>query len=265
LDDKIISGWNAMMVCGLTDAYRVFKDKKFLQAALENIHFIENELMDGNKLYRSHKNKRSNTPGFLDDYAYVIQAHIKLYQVTFNEHWILRASKMIEYSLDKFFDSSDGFFFYTSSDSEQLISRKKEIFDNVIPSSNAVMAQNLNYLSIFFDRDDWRKTALSMTDSLSHLIKGETGYMSHWAIVYTEIKKGLAEIVLAGKNINALRADLQQNYFPFSLVQGTENGSELPLLKGKTAVDGKPTIYVCYNKTCKLPVHTIDAAKEQLL
>jgi hypothetical protein len=265
LDDKIIAGWNAMMVCGLTDAYRVFADSKFLQAALNNIHFIERELMEGNKLYRSYKNKRSNTSGFLDDYAYVIQAFIKMYQVTFDEHWIIRASEMMEYTLAHFFDSTDGFFFYTSTESEPLISRKKEIFDNVIPSSNAMMAQNLNYLSVYFDRDDWRKTSISMTDALSHLIKEEAGYMSHWAIVYTEIKKGLAEIVFAGKNIDELRARLQQNYFPFSLVQGTEDGSQLPLLKGKTAIDGKTTIYVCYNKTCKLPVHTVEAAKQQLI
>jgi len=265
LDDKMITAWNAMMVGGLVDAYRVFNDEIFLKAALKNVQFIGKELMEGNKLYRSYKNKRSTTAGFLDDYAFYIQALIKLYQVTFDEQWLRRAAEMMQYSLEQFFDPGDGFFFYTSSQGERLISRKKEIFDNVIPSSNAIMAQNLHHLSVFFDRDDWRKIGKSMAESLSHIIKSEPAYMSHWAIVFTEIKKGLAEIVLTGKNITGLRSDFLQQYFPFSIIQGTEDKSDLPLLKDKRSINGKPTIYVCYHKTCKLPVHTLDEAKLQLI
>ena len=263
LDDKMITAWNAMMVCGLTDAYRAFADEIFLKLALKNIHFLEKELMEGNKLYRSYKTKRSATAGFLDDYAFFIMALIKLYQVTFDERWIYRAAEMTQYTIEQFFDNRDGFFFYTSLQGEQLISRKKEIFDNVIPSSNAVMAQNLNYLSIFFDREDWRMMAKTMSESLSHVIRSEPGYMSHWAIVFSEIKKGLAEIALTGKNINSLQSDLLQHYFPFSIVQGTEDKSDLPLLKDKVPVNGQPTIYVCYNKTCKIPVHTVAEAALQ--
>jgi uncharacterized protein len=265
LDDKMIASWNAMMVCGLIDAYRVFTDEIFLSAALKNIHFLEKELMEGKTLYRSYKGKRSSTVGFLDDYAFFIQALIKLYQVTFDERWIYRAAEIMQHSIEQFFDSHDGFFFYTSAQAERLISRKKEIFDNVIPSSNAIMAQNLNYLSIFFDRDDWGKMGKSMAESLSHIIKTEPAYMSHWAIVFTEVKKGLAEIALTGKNITSLRSDFLQQYFPFSVIQGTEEKSDLPLLRDKVAIQGKPTIYVCYNKTCKLPVHTVDEAKLQLV
>ncbi|HXR81281.1 MAG TPA: hypothetical protein VN763_10200, partial [Saprospiraceae bacterium] len=204
LDDKMITAWNAMMVGGLVDAYRAFNDEIFLKSALKNVQFIGKELMEGNMLYRSYKDKRSTTAGFLDDYAFYIQALIKLYQVTFDEQWIRRAAEMMHYSLEQFFDRHDGFFFYTSSHAERLISRKKEIFDNVIPSSNAIMAQNLHHLSIFFDREDWGKIGKSMAESLSHIIKSEPAYMSHWAIVFTEIKKGLAEIALTGKNIAGL-------------------------------------------------------------
>ena len=265
LDDKMITAWNAMMVSGLIDAYRVFSDEIFLDSALKNVHFLEKELMEGNKIYRSYKNKRSTTVGFLDDYAFYIQALIKLYQVTFDEQWIHRASALMEHTIEQFFDPHDGFFFYTSSQGERLISRKKEIFDNVIPSSNAIMAQNLNYLSIFFDRDDWGKTAKAMAESLSHIIKSEPTYMSHWAIVFTEIKKGLAEIAFTGKKIKTLRSEFLQQYFPFSIIQGTEDKSDLPLLKDKVSTNGESTIYVCYNKTCKLPVHTLEEAKLQLI
>jgi uncharacterized protein YyaL (SSP411 family) len=119
-------------------------------------------------------------------------------------------------------------------------------------------------MGILLDRDDWKQMAEAMTGSLAHLIKAEPAYMSHWAIVYAEIKKGLAEVALTGENIHSLRSELHQNYFPFMVVQGTQTKSDLPLLKDKIALGGKPTIYVCYNKTCKVPVHTIAETKLQL-
>jgi hypothetical protein len=264
LDDKIIAAWNAMTVCGLTDAYKVFGDRIFLDTSIRNVKFIEEEMMTGDTLYRSFKNQRSRTEAFLDDYAFLIQAYIKLYQVTFEEKYLVRASELMQYVIDHFFDESDGFFFYTSRNSEALIARKKEIFDNVIPSSNAVMAQNLNALGVLFDRNEWREMAAAMVNSLSQLVKSEPGFMSHWAMVYMEVKKGLAEIVLTGKGIDKLRSELQRNFLPFSLLQGSENGGALPLQKDKIAIDGKATIYVCHNRTCQLPVHSVDEALAQL-
>ncbi|HEY9047772.1 MAG TPA: thioredoxin domain-containing protein [Ohtaekwangia sp.] len=263
LDDKIITAWNAMMIVGLTDAYRAFADKQFLNAAVKNMQFLENELMEGTKLYRSFKGHRSTVEGFLDDYAYVIQAYSRLYEVTFNEYWINRAAMLLEFTLEKFFDPAEGYFFYTGHDAEGLIARKKEIFDNVIPSSNAIMAHNLLQLGITLDRDDWKERANAMTTSFSHLVKGEPNYMSYWAIVYTAIKKGMAEVAIVGNEHQALRKDIQQHFYPFALYFGTKESSTLPLLADKTA-NGKSTVYVCRNKTCQLPVHTAEEAGEQI-
>jgi len=263
LDDKIITAWNAMAICGLTDAYRAFGDDRFLEAAKANANFIETKLADGKLLYRSYKDKHSETRGFLDDYAFYIQALVRLYQSTFEEKYIRRAEELLQYTLEQFFDSSDGYFFYTAIDAEKLITRKKEVFDNVIPSSNAVMAHNLLHLGSVLDRDDWKQMAVHMTDQFSHLIKTEPGFMSYWGIVYMELKKGLAEIVLRGNNISLLRKELEEHYLPFSIIQGSENGSDLPLLRDK-GVGEKDTIYVCYNKTCKLPVHSVAEALAQI-
>jgi uncharacterized protein YyaL (SSP411 family) len=264
LDDKIIAAWNAMTICGLIDAYRIFTDRIFLDVARGAIQFLENQMMSGTTLYRSFKNKRSTTQAFLDDYAFLIQAYIRIYQATLEEKYIVRASEMMEHVIVGFYDESDGFFFYTSKHSETLIARKKEIFDNVIPSSNAVMAQNLNQLGVMLDRDDWKKMAVAMADSLSHLVKSEPGFMSHWAIAQTEIKKGFEEIVLVGNGIDPLRSRIQSNFLPFSLFQGSEKEGSLPLQKDKLPLDGKPTIYVCHNKTCQLPVHSVNEALAQL-
>jgi hypothetical protein len=256
LDDKIITAWNAMMIIGLTDAYRAFGDIRFIKAALYNMRFLENELMEGTLLYRSYKERRSAVNGFLDDYAYLIQAFIRLYQVTFDEYWIHRAEAFMNHVVEQFYDAKEGYFHYTAAHAEQLIARRKEIFDNVIPASNSVMAQNLNQLGIILDHPEWKSLSEKMTMPLAHLIRSEPGYMSNWAINYTELKKGLAEVVFTGKDARALRQEFHQHFQPFALSMGTETASELPLLKDKPA-DREGTIYVCYNKTCLRPVHTV--------
>ena len=264
LDDKVITAWNAMMVIGLTDAYKFIGDDRFLKAAVKNMEFLERELIEGTTVYRSYKNNRSNIQGFLDDYAYFIFACIKLYQVTFNEYWIKRGELFLIHTIDNFLDSSDGFFHYSGKHGEKLIASKKEIFDNVIPASNSVMAQNLFHLGIMLDKDEWKTMAENITFSLSHLIIAEPNYMSHWAIVYTEIKKGMAEIAFVGNGGKELRQKFQEGYQPFSLVMGTTSHSELPLLEGKVAIHEQPTIYVCYNKTCQRPVGSVEQAISQI-
>lgn len=263
LDDKILTGWNAMMITGLLDAYHAFAEPKFLGIAVLNIQFLEKNLIEGNKIYRSFKDKRGNTEGFLEDYAYVIQAYLKLYQANFNEQYLDRAKALTEYVLENFYDDKDSYFFFTSKQAEKLIARKKEIFDNVIPASNGVMVQNLFHLGTILDREDWKQLAVDMTEGLSHLITQEPNYMSNWGIVLTEIKTGLAEVVFTGEAFLSQKRDFRKIYQPFTLLMGAHQSSELRLLQGKTEA-GKNLIYVCYDKTCKLPVSTVEEALNQL-
>jgi uncharacterized protein len=263
LDDKILAGWNAMMITGLLDAFHAFAEPRFLGIAVLNMEFLEKNLIEGNTVFRSFKGKRGNTEGFLEDYAYVIQAYLKLYQANFNEKWIARAKAFTEYTLENFYDPSESFFFYTSSQSEKLIARKKEIFDNVIPASNGVMAQNLYHLGIILDREDWKTLALEMTESLSHLISEEPNYMSNWGVALMEIKAGLAEVVFTGEGGLSKKHEFRKHYQPFTLVMGSDKESTLPLLQGKTQND-TTMIYVCYDKTCKLPVSSVDEALKQV-
>lgn len=263
LDDKILAGWNAMMITGLLDAYHAFSEPRFLGIAILNIQFLERNLISERKVYRSFKDKRGNTEGFLEDYAYIIQAYIKLYQANFDEQWIEKAKTFTEYVLENFYDVGESYFYFSGKHAEKLIARKKEIFDNVIPASNGVMVQNLYHLGIILDRADWKTMAQEMTENLTHLISQEPNYMSNWGIVLTEMKAGLAEIVFTGESYLYQKRDFKKSYQPFTLVMGSNTPSQLPLLQGKTEVDGN-LIYVCYDKTCKLPVHTIEEALKQL-
>ncbi|MFZ2904726.1 MAG: thioredoxin domain-containing protein [Cyclobacteriaceae bacterium] len=265
LDDKILTGWNAMTIIGLVDAFHAFNDHRFLQAAKKNAAFIQKNLMNANILYRSYKGRRSATEGFLEDYACFIQACIKLYQADFDEAWITQAETLTENVLENFFDKDESYFYFTSSQSEKLIARKKEIFDNVIPSSNGIMAQSLLHLGTLLNRQNWKNLAITMTVELSHLISNEPGYMSNWGIVLTEIRHGMAEVAFTGKEYLSLKNEFRQTYQPFTLLMGTKTGSSLPLLADKATQDDTSVIYVCHDKTCKLPVHTANEALQQLV
>ncbi len=264
LDDKVITSWNAMMVIGLTDAYRALGDERFLEAALKNMRFIENSLTEGLTLFRSYKDKRSHVKGFLDDYAWMIQACTSLYQATFDEYWINRAKALLEHTIDNFYDSGDGFFQYSRQDAEKLIASRKEIFDNVIPGSNSVMAQNLSHLGTIFENETWKALLEKMVSSVRHLIVSEPNYMSNWGIVYIEMRKGMAEVAFIGDDPQRAGREFFAGFQPFALAMGSDTQSTLPLLEGKTAVDGKLTMYVCYNKVCQRPVHNIGEAIAQL-
>ncbi len=265
LDDKILTGWNAMTISGLIDAYHAFGDERFLAAARKNAQFLHGNLMEGNKLFRSFNRKRSATEGFLEDYAYTIQAFLKLYQADFNEDWIFHAEKLTEYVLDNFLDKQESHFYYASSQSEKLIARKKEIFDNVIPASNGAMVQNLYHLGILLGREDWKKSAVTMAEELSHLIYSEPNYMSNWGIVLAEMKHGMAEVAFVGKDCLKLKDEFKRNYQPFSLLMGTTDKSSLPLLADKVTRSDTTMIYVCYDKTCKLPVTSVEEALRQIV
>jgi uncharacterized protein len=262
LDDKILTGWNALTVQGLTDAYKSFGDPLFLRLAQKAIAFIEANLIFENKIYRSFKGTRSTTAGFLDDYAFLIQAYLSLYQVTFNERYIQQAERWCAVVMNEFFDPQEGYFYFNSHLAEQLIARKKEIFDNVIPSSNAAMARNLYHLGIMLDKPAWKELSIKMTQRLAQLIQTEPVYMCQWAVLTTEMIKGMAEVVMVGKGIELHRRELQQNYLPFALFMGTAGKSNLPLIAGRETE--KETIYVCYQKACQLPVANSADALRQL-
>jgi uncharacterized protein YyaL (SSP411 family) len=126
------------------------------------------------------------------------------------------------------------------------------------------MAQNLFQVGVLLDKDEWKAMATRMVDSLGYLITNEPNYMSNWGIVFSEIKKGMAEVVFVGTHHKEQALEFSGRYEPFSLLMGAPVSSDLPLLQGKIAIDGKDTIYVCYNKACQRPVHSVTDAFSQM-
>ncbi|MER2995975.1 thioredoxin domain-containing protein [Pontibacter populi] len=264
LDDKILCSWNALMLKALADAYCVFGQRRFLEMALKNADFIFEKIREGNKLCHSYKNGKATIDGFLEDYALMIAALVRLYEVTFNEEWLIQAKRFTDYTLTNFLDKEDGMFYFTDKTAEKLIARKKEIFDNVIPSSNSVMAINLHLLGLYFDNETYQQTSNRMLDSMTPLILKEPSHLSKWAILYYNKLTPTAEVAIVGKQVPQMREEFSVFYLPNMIVMGSDHKSKLPLLADKIPVNGKTTIYVCYNKTCQLPVHTPAEALKQL-
>ncbi|WP_276498223.1 thioredoxin domain-containing protein [Pontibacter litorisediminis] len=266
LDDKILTSWNALMLKGLADAYLVFGNKHFLDLALKNARFILQNLKDGDKLYHNYKEGKATTAGFLDDYAFLIRALTRLYEVTFEEQWLLEAKRLTDYTLENFLDEGEKLFFFTDRNAEQLIARKKEILDNVVPSSNSVMAVNLHFLGLYFDEERYTSLSEDMLASVKELLLKEPSHLSNWASLYFHKLTPTAEVVMVGPEAPEMRAELTSFYLPNVLLAGAADASNstLPLLQGRTSTNGKTTVYVCYNKTCQLPVLTAAEVLKQL-
>lgn len=267
LDDKILSGWNGLMLSGLCEAYATFGEEKFLSLALKNAHFLKAKMMnEKGHLFRNYKNGRTSISGYLEDYATVIQAFSKLYQITFDESWLFLANDLIKITLREFYDADEGLFHYTSNESEALIARRKEIFDNVIPASNSLMAENLKTLGYLLSHDEYIEAAKGMVDRMNRVLMLAPQDLAHWASLYASHTYPTAEIVVISDNLPKEVLRIHQEFSPNKILVGKKpNGSsELALFKGREAIQEKPTYFVCFNKTCQLPVNNLEAAKAQI-
>ncbi|MDL5044460.1 hypothetical protein QQ054_00165 [Oscillatoria amoena NRMC-F 0135] len=265
LDDKILTGWNAMTIVGLVDAYLALQDEAILALARKNITFLESNLTEKAVCFRSFRNGRSATEGFLEDYASLIQAYLKLYESDFNESWIRKATVLTEYVFEHFFDPEDNLFFFTGKRADKLIARRKELFDNVIPASNSTMARNLLQLSTWLDHTAWKELAHSMIRGFSGLITKEPNYLSNWAIAFTEWQSNPAEVAIVGGQVKEAYLSLREHYLPLTRFMGSSDKSSLPLLRDKVAINDQTTFYVCRNFTCRQPVQKVNEAFELIL
>jgi uncharacterized protein YyaL (SSP411 family) len=258
LDDKCITAWNAITIKGLTTAAAVFDEPKFQLLAKRAAYFIlDNLKAEDGGLYRNYKNGKASITGFLDDYAFLIEALMGLYEFDFDEQWLQEAKRLTDYVLTHFSDPTSPMFFYTSSSGEPLIARKHELMDNVIPASNSVMAQNLQRLGILFDDAEYSEKSRTMLQAVMPQLEPYGSAFSNWCIQLLNEVFGITEVAITGENISKITKALNAFYLPNKITIGGTN-SNLPLLKGKQSLETK--IYICRNKACQLPVGTVEKA-----
>ncbi|MBD2755104.1 thioredoxin domain-containing protein [Spirosoma validum] len=265
LDDKILCSWNGLMLKGLATAYRVFNEPEFLTLALRLAYFLLKKMRDSRngRLWHTYKNGRARQAGFLEDYAAVIDGLLALYQATFTENWLTEADQLMQYVLTNFSDTGaaetgpDPMFFFTDKNGEELIARRKELFDNVIPSSNSMMAENLYVLSLLLERPDYADRADQMLGRIQPLVQQNADYLTNWATQFALRARPTAEIAVIGPEAEQFRAELDAEFYPNKVLCGTLEKSDLPLLQQRGPIDGKTAIYVCYNRACQLPVTSV--------
>ena len=177
-----------------------------------------------------------------------------LQEITGEKKWIIKAKEISEFVIEHFSEEDTPFFFYTPAGQQDVIIRKKEVYDGAVPSGNSVMAYNLYHLSILFDRREWGKRSLDMILSLNSAIIRYPTSFGNWACLLQEIIDGTSEIAVVGKNLYNLHSEILQQYIPHRVLMTSEKGdNNFPLLAGKKTTD-KPTIYLCRSYTCLNPV-----------
>lgn len=281
LDDKILCSWNGLMLKGLATAYRVFNEPEFLTLALRLAYFLLKKMRDSRngRLWHTYKvsndgTGRARQAGFLDDYAAVIDGLLALYQATFTRSWLTEADQLAQYVLTNFTDPAvdeltgpEPLLFFTDKNSEELIARRKELFDNVIPSSNSMMAENLYTLSLLLERPDYAERADQMLGRVQPLVQQNADYLTNWAAQFALRARPTAEIAIVGPEAEPFRVELDADFYPNKVLCGTTNLQEtgadgLPLLQHRGLVDGNTAVYVCYNRACQLPVTTVEKVWE---
>lgn len=262
LDDKILLGWNALMITAYAKAFAALGKETYRERAVNSMAFLEAGL-SGNAggWFHTYKNGKARIPAFLDDYAYLIQAYIHLQEITGTGIYLLKARNLLEWVIAHFEEAETGFFFYTHSSQTDVIVRKKEVYDGAVPSGNAVMAHNLYYLSIVFNQPGWVERSEAMLRSLGKAVSQYPGSFGAWAMLAQLMTVGMQEIAIVGQQARDFLCPVLERFVPNKILQAEEtNSSDFPLLAGKMgAENGDAVFYLCKNYACQAPFLTIDA------
>jgi uncharacterized protein len=258
LDDKILLGWNALMNIAYSRAFAATGILHYCSVAEKNMEFLLRAFRaDTGGFYHTWKENVARVPAFLDDYANLIAALLELGQVTANFHWFDIARDITEWVTKYFSDENSLFFYFTSQQQQDVLVRKKEIYDGATPSGNSVMAHNLYKLSIIYDRADWRSRSEEMTLALGEVVLKYPTSFGVWLSLLFEIIFGTNEIAVLGKGAQMYLGKILALSIPFKLVMAAEKPDpKYPLLAEKTDSEGI-CIYLCRNYACRQPVDSV--------
>jgi len=261
LDDKIITSWNGMMLSAMAEAARVFADVRYLRHASRTADYLlrYHAKPDG-RLFRTSRSGRAHLDAYLEDYAYLAEGLVDLYEAGAAESYLHAAARLADYLLSDFQGEDQGGFFTTANHHESLILRHREGTDGATPSANAVAASALARLSFHFGRDDWRRAATAAVRAYGRQMTRYPRAFAKSLTVVDFLTEGPVELAFIGDGakgaLDSLQQAVAQCYLPNRIIAtGTPSTpSSLPLLKDRPAVSGMPTLYICRNYTCRQPI-----------
>jgi uncharacterized protein YyaL (SSP411 family) len=260
LDDKVLTSWNGLMLAAFAEAGQALRRPDYIEAAISNADFLHRTMRrDSGRLFRTWKaGSDPKYNAYLEDYAYLADGLLALYEATFEARWVDWARELADLMLAHFRDSENGGFFDTSDDHEQLIHRPKDLQDSAVPSGNSMAASVLTRLSLLAGRGDYWQLAEQSAATMSKFMSQYPSGFAQWLNVASFILGEPREIALVGsrEELAPLLEVVRDGYRPFQVVAAGDESEEpgLPLLQNRPRLDGKPTAYVCRQFVCKAPV-----------
>jgi uncharacterized protein YyaL (SSP411 family) len=266
-DDKTLAAWNGLMLTAFAEAANILGRDDYREIAVRNAEFIISQLLRDGRLLRTYKSGQAKLNGYLEDYAYVIEGLLAVYEATFELRFFTQARALANTMMSRFWDEEDGGFYFTSSDHEELITRTKDYFDNATPSGNSVAAMALLKLGLLTQEQDYSRCAVAILRALRPAMArypSAFGYLLGALDFYLSEPK---EIAIVGKldshEVRSFGEVIHSKYLPNKVVAACEPGdeaavAEIRLLADRSAIDSQPTAYVCRNYTCLAPASSTE-------
>ncbi|HEU0013199.1 MAG TPA: thioredoxin domain-containing protein [Longimicrobium sp.] len=263
LDDKVLTGWNAMMLHAFAEAARALESAEYRDAAVRGAEFLLGKLVVDGRLQRTYKDGRAKIPAFLEDHAFLVDALIALYQATWDARWLREARTLADAMLERFWEEDEGAFYDTANDAEQLVIRPRDLFDNATPSGNSAAVFALLRLAELLGEERYSRVAVRVLESLADAANRYPQAFGHLLCAldfHLAVPREVAFVGTPGDaDTDALLRVPARAYLPnttFALRRPDDAAAEepIPLLRGRTARDGRPTAYVCERMACRQPV-----------
>jgi uncharacterized protein YyaL (SSP411 family) len=264
-DEKILTSWNGMMLRSFAEAARYLSRPDYLQVAINNANFLLGSMRKDGRLLRTYKDGRARLNGYLEDYTFLADGLLALYEASFDVRWFEEARALMDQAIALFADEQNGGFFDTGSDHEELISRPKDIMDNATPAGNSVGADVLLRLAAFTGEAAYRERAESYLRPVADIMVQHPQAFAHALAAQDFALSSVKEIAIVGEARNAdTRALLEvvnERYLPNSVLAcalpaDAHAALVIPLLAERPEKDGRATAYVCQNFACQAPVTT---------
>ena len=272
-DDKVLTSWNGLMLRSFAEAASVLQREDYLQVAVANATFLLEHLRQEGRLLRSYRDGRARLKGYLEDYAFLIDGLLALYEATFYHQWLEEARTLAEQMVQLFWDEGDSAFYDTGTDHEELVMRPRDIFDNAAPCGGSLAAGVLLRLATFTGAPNYQRiAALALRSVQPYLTQAPTG-VAQWLCALDYYLSTPKEVVIVGApgdpGTQELRKAVFSRYLPNKVVAGYDPGEvdeppDLELLEGREVLDGRPTAFVCENFMCQMPATDGEALARQL-
>ncbi|MER3487480.1 MAG: thioredoxin domain-containing protein [Chloroflexota bacterium] len=252
-DDKAIASWNGLALAALAEAARHLQRDDWLEAARKLAEFLLGPLSESGRLRRSYRAGRASGPAYLDDYANVIHGLYELHVSSGELRWLREARRLADLMVELFFDEERGGFFFAPADGERLVVRTKDMDDNPTPSGSSMAAYVLLRLARIYADDELERKAASALRLVRDLLPRAPSAFG-WALTALDLYLSPPrEVAVAGSPGDAVVRAALAPYRPRTVV-AFGPAEDVPLLRGKGPVDGKPAVYVCERHACQAPM-----------